>query len=141
MHVATSQTAGGPREACMLEFVGQGQLLQGLEALPDAVVLAEALPPLLAGLDADAAVGRVPDPGGLPWLPRLSFAHVGLPWTTNEFQVCMGRPRVLRPGRCAMFVGIEADVVVHVGGGCMPPLWHALMMSGLNLLFKACTCA
>jgi len=86
-HVVTSQTMEGPQETCMREYVGQAYLLEGLGSLPDAVALADTLPPVLQGLDPAAPTGRVPDPGGLDWLPDMSFAHVGQPWMTNAFQV------------------------------------------------------
>lgn len=89
-HVVTSQAVGRPQGECMRAFVGQTDLLESLGAVPDAIVVADALPPVVQGLDPGAPAGRVPDPGGLDWLPGMSFAHVGQPFMTNAFQV---RPR------------------------------------------------
>eukprot|EP00892_Ulva_mutabilis_P003573 jgi/Ulvmu1/1588/UM111_0016.1 len=90
-HVVMSQTTQGHHETCMLAFVGHAELPEELQTLPDQIVLDEAAPKLLHGLDPAAPRDVVPDPGGLDWLPDLSFAHVGLPWTTNAYQAKWGQ--------------------------------------------------
>lgn len=73
----------------MLAFVGQAELPDDLRQLHDTIAVHEVLPRLVEGLDPDAPVDCVSDPGGVDWLPDLSFAHVGLPMTTNAFQVLL----------------------------------------------------
>ena len=59
------------------------------ENLPEHVVLDHHLPRVLEGLDPLAEPKAVQATEGVPYMPDVSFSHVGMKYFCNDWEVCV----------------------------------------------------